>query len=365
MNIDELKQTLTNMADEVEHTRAQARLDGIDSKAAAERRNKLLSGGAVVSVAAVALSMVGPQLVNDANNSPAGPVSNTTNSDTDKRADGKRDEDIVQTDEDVLQTDLPTVTDNGISFYTEPAGDGLLGEAVGRPGQRSVSFTATPSTTDLSWVNICSASLPERVNRIWTSVSVNGNTLGSSGCQESTGGPFQAEGSFGSSPTANQRAWEELGVVAGEPSVFSLRLKPAAEKIEELRDAQIGLAVYENTGARFEDHGLWYKRERVVDGHTYRLAGNSFSEFKGGRGEMRVPLPPAEHPLFLAFGVAKVAGPYRTFQNAEGANVSSVGGWSEGGTFARPDQDSAEMSIRTKRDDGSGLIYILAYERID
>lgn len=360
MNIAELKQTLTNIASEAEDTDARARLDGIASRAASRKRNKLVAAAAGSVAAVVTFTTIGPQLLDNADEPPTGPAASKTGNLTDRRDDGNRDP-----ADDIVETDLPTVTDNGIIFYTEPAGDTLLGEAVGRPGQRVVSFTATPTTSDLSWIEVCSARVPERNPGLWTNIFVNGNPLGSSGCQDVTG-PLQADARFGSSPTANWQTWEEeLGVQVGEPSTFEIRLRPGAEKIEALRDAQIGLAVFENTGPRFEDYGVWFESERVVDGHTYRLEGKSFSEFSGGRGEMRVPLPPAEHPLFLAFGVARVAGPYRVIGNAGSSSLSSEGGPSESGTFAEPNQETASMRIRTTGDDGSGLIYILAYKRVD
>jgi hypothetical protein len=133
MNIDELRQTLTTMAEEVASLDAPTRLRAIDAKVVRVRRQRIGAGVAGAAVAAV-VALVVPGLVNAGGDGPK-PANTPTTS--------------------TSRTTLPTVEDKGTRFYTSPAGDTLLGEAMGRTGARVVTLRVVTTTTDLSYRSVC------------------------------------------------------------------------------------------------------------------------------------------------------------------------------------------------------------------
>ena len=199
MNIDDLKQSLVRMADEVDPLDEKSRLRAVDAKVSAARQRRVGAGvGVVTAGAAMALVI---SVVVDGTTEATDPADTTpTTSST--------------------GSVLPVVEDKGVRFYTAPAGDTLVGESVGRPGQRSVTLRVVAPSTDLTYQSDCrrpGVAVPEQT---MYSVTINGHPIVSSTCGEESGGPLGPGGRFGSSPRANRTFWRDvIGVVASRNAV--------------------------------------------------------------------------------------------------------------------------------------------------
>jgi hypothetical protein len=340
MNIDELRQTLSTMAEEVDSVDAPARLQAIDAKVVRARRQRIGAGVACAAAAAV-VGLVVPSLVNAGGDGPK-PANNPTTS--------------------TSRTPLPTVEDKGTRFYTSPAGDTLLGEAMGRTGARVVTLRVVPTTTDLSYRSVCSQSDPSSHGKLVYDVTINGKPVTSASCDGPHQSPLGPDTSFGSNPRVNRDAWRtDVGVIPGKPVTLRISLKPVVTP-SRASTTQLGIALYADTGPMVRDHGVWLDRETVVDGRTYELVRRAFSRVRGMHGHLRLDLPPASAALYLEYGVGHARGHYRFYGDRSGSYVDQ-GGPSSEGQLARPGQQVSRMSIQLHSTPGA-LIYILAYRQV-
>jgi hypothetical protein len=337
MNIDDLRQTLSTMADEADSMDETSRLKAVDAKVARVRRQRIGGGVACAAVAAV-VALVVPSLVNAGDDGPKpadNPSTNTT------------------------RTTLPTVEDKGARFYTSPAGDTLLGEAMGRAGARVVTLHVVPTTTDLSYRSVCWRLVAgDQDGRLAYDVTVNGHPLVSASCDTPDHGALAPDSRFGSGPSSNSNAWTDVGVVPGKPMTLRISLRQGVAK-----PTQLGIALYADTGPKVRDHGVWLDQQVVVDGHTYQLVRRAFSQVQGLDGHLSLDLPQESAPLYLVYGVGHASGGYRTAGDGSGSSVDQ-GGPSTEGQLARRGQQVSRMSIHLRSEPG-GLIYILAYRQLD
>jgi hypothetical protein len=341
MNTDELRQTLATMAEEVDPLDETSRLRAVDAKVVQLRRRRIGAGVAAVAVAAVAALMV-PGLVSPGGDGPKPANHPSTHS---------------------PRTALPTIEDKGARFYTSPAGDTLLGEAMGRAGARVVTLHVVPTTTDLSYRSVCWRLVDRDGNgRLAYDVTVNGHPLVSASCDTPDHGALAPDSRFGNSPSSNSNAWTQAGVVPGKPMTLRISLRPGVAEHSAAKPTQLGIALYADTGPMVRDHGVWLDRQEVVDGHTYQLVRRTFNRVRGLDGNLRLDLPPAPAPLYLVYGVGQAHGGYRTTGDGSGSSVDQ-GGPSAAGQLARPGQQISRMSIHLRSSPGA-LIYLLAYRQV-
>ena len=337
MNIDELKRGLATIADEVEDSGSLDRLAGVDHKAAVQRRARVLGTGLVAAVAVAAVALA-PSVVSRSH-APTQPADH---------GDG-----------------MPTVTQRGVAFYTQPAGSTLIGHVAAVPGATRVSFTFTPNTLDLGWDDECWDPGVKEVDRgAWYSASVNGHPLGSSTCQgKPDGGPLSATSFFSDSPTGNGRGWSRLGVRVGEPSTFTVRItKPPGLGAAP----QMVAGVWER-GEHLETDGVWYDRQLVYRGHAYQAVDARVAQLDGTRvAQATVVLPPSDHPLYVYRGAQHVTHGLQLAGDSAGLVQLGAGvtGGGSGHTVA-VGRTHAVVRAHPKSPETRGQIFVLVYERID
>ncbi|MDX6366630.1 MAG: hypothetical protein QOK30_1706 [Nocardioidaceae bacterium] len=340
MNIDELRQTLSTMAEEVDSVDAPARLRAVDAKVVRGRRQRIGAGVACAAVAAV-VGLVVPGLVDAGGDGPR-PANNPTTS--------------------TSETTLPTVEDKGTRFYTSPAGDTLLGEAMGRTGSRSVTLRVVPATSDLSYRSVCWQPDPSRTGRLVYDVSVNGKPVTSTSCDRRPFGPLGPDSSFGSgSPRANISSWRDLGVVPGKAMTVRLSVRPDISA-RTADSTQLGVAVYANTGARDQTFGVWTPKETVTGGHTYKRVNRVFRVVLGRRGHLRLHLNDVGQPLYVVYGVGRAHSAYDLRGDTSGGYSASAGP-SSYGELSTPGQRAAHASVRLHGEPGA-VLYILVYRQV-
>jgi hypothetical protein len=340
MNIDELRQTLSTLAEEVDSVDAPTRLQAIDAKVVRVRRQRIVAGVACAAVAAV-VGLVVPGLVGSGGDGPE-PANNPTTSPS--------------------RTTLPTVEDEGTRFYTSPAGDTLLGEAMGPTGARVVTLRVVPATTDLSYRSVCSQPGPSPDGKLVYDVTINGKPVKSASCDGPLQSPLGPDTSFGFNPRVNRDAWRtDVGIVPGKPITLRVSLKPVVTP-SRAATTRLGIALYADTGPMVHDHDVWLHRETVVNGRTYELVRRAFGRVHGLDGHLRLDLPRATAPLYLEYGVGHARGDYRFYGDGSGSYVDK-GGPSSEGQLARPGQQMSRMSIHLHTRPGA-IIYILAYRQV-
>lgn len=328
MNLAELKDTLTELADEAPTHDVRARLGGVDQKVQASRRNKRVAGGIAALGVVAAAALIGPQAF-----APDGSHSGPTD---DKETGG-----------------LPVVVDQGVAFYTSPAGNRLLAHEVGDSGQQAIRLNFVPPTSNISVEPYCASNTGE------ISYAVNGHPIATVSCDDNDA-PIMPTMSIGNgSSPANERAWADFGVKPGEQSIVTATF----DAKEVSPDVVLGLAVYDMAGERIVTHGQWIDKQVVVDGHTFELTQQKFEDFSGGEGHISLSLPNTGEPVYVGVGVAGVSSSYSVWARPGSSFQSQSGGPSQTGDLVAADTRLAKARIRARGDDADGLIYILVYER--
>ncbi len=335
MNIDELKQSLATIADETQDLGAGQRLDGVDHKAVTNRRTTVLATCAAAAVAVAAVT-VAPWVL------------------------GRSDE--TQPTE---RTDsLRTVSDNGVTFYSEPGGAKLIGRAVASPGQDSVTVTFTPSTGNLMWTDFCYDAGVNGIDKgAEFALALNGHRLSFSTCSGKPEGTLGAEASFADSPDKNARAWERYDVVPGKPSTFTVRVIKHADRAVA---PQPGIAVYER-GPRQVKDGVWFDREVVYKGHTYRMLSSDVASLAGRQVvHAQIDLPVTENRLYVVKGASQVRHGLDLFPDSVGLGSMSRGvSGTASGDLVPLNRRTAMVRAHPKNSDVTGHIFVAVYEQID
>jgi hypothetical protein len=355
MNLDDLKQTLTSMADDVRAQDPATRLAGVDEKLEAAHRRRATGAGVGVAAVAAVLALVMPNMFSaapDRTPSPTGHTGSPTSKHQQTKAPGAID-----------RTSLPTVVDNGVVFYRSPAGDPLIGEAVGSPGQTVVTLTVTPRTRNLSFVQFCWQRRGGSARALNVDATFNGERAFGSSCGSDRYGPLKPEISYGSDPTVNARGWRHLGVNPGEPTTIRLTVPPRFRQVAHAERVRLGLAMYANTGPTVVDHGITIPTRAVFDGRSYELVDRAVKRFTGFRGRIELPLSPSQRRGFAEAGVRGVHGPYvEVGPDGIRGGSSRRGGASEVGSPLRPGQRVARAAVHSRMD-ASGLLYLLIYRQ--
>ena len=341
MNIDELRQTLSTMAEEVDSIDAPTRLRAVDAKVVRVRRQRI-GAGVACAVVAVVVGLVVPGLLDAGGDAPK-PANNPTTATHHAPV-------------------LPTVEDKGTRFYTSPAGDPLLGEAMGRTGSRSVTLRVVPATSDLSYRPVCWQPDPSRTGRLVYDLSVNGKPVTSASCDGRPFGPLGPDSSFGTgSPRANIAGWRDVGVVPGRAMTVRLSLRPDISA-RNADSTQMGVAVYANTGARDQIFGVWTPKETVTGGHTYTRVNRAFRKVHGRRGHLLLHLNDVGRPVYLVYGVGRAHSAYDLRGDTSGGHSASAGP-SSYGELSTPGQRVAHASVRLHGKPGA-VLYILVYRQV-
>ncbi len=354
MNLDDLKQTLTTMADDVQVQDPVARIAGVDDKLRAARRRKAAAAGVGAAAAAAVLAVGVPSVFSAAPDQGTGPA---------ERGERVNSEEPTKRDRGgIIATSLPTVEDNGAVFYSEPGGDTLIGSAAGEPGQTSVTLTVTPETQDLSYVQFCWQPGVEISDPVDYSSFLNGRPNTGSGC-DARYGPLQPEIQFSDDPEVNSLGWQHMGVTPGEPMTFRIAVPPSQRQVARDVGVQLGFALYANTGPRIDDNGVTIPTEAVFAGHSYTLVDREFTSFADHRGRIDLRLPSSVSPLYVVFGVRGVSSRY-VMAGPDGAVGNMGGGASEASSPLRMGQQVATVTVRSP-EDPEGRLYLLIYERTD
>jgi hypothetical protein len=356
MNLDDLKHTLTEMAEDVRGHEPAVRLTGVNDKLNAARRRRATGAGIGVAAVVAVLSLVLPDVFSESPNRSPSPAGRTTTSAPTPN------HQRTHTSGGIVDTLLPTVVDKGVVFYRSPAGDALIGEAVGTPGQTSLALTVTPTTRDLAFVEFCWRR-PQGGAAVNINATFNAKQAFGSSCDSDRRGPLGPEITFGSDPRVNARGWGNLGVDPGEAMTVRLAVPPRSRQLARTDQVQLGLAVYANTGPTVVDHGMTIPTQAVFDGHSYELVDRAVKNFNGFHGRIDLRLPPAGSRRFAEAGVRSVHGPYvEVGPGGIRGGSSRGGGASEVGSPLGPGQRVARAAVHSRKDP-SGQLYLLIYQQ--
>ena len=334
MKLADLKDTLTSIADEAPVGDAPGRLAGVETKVAGARRSRLVAASVAATVIVTAGAVVTQQAITRNSSSPD-PVEHPDKT-----------------------TGLPVVEDNGVSFYRSPAGNTLVGSAVGEPGEAQIDTTATPQSANLAVAVYCTGA------EGMADIEVNGHPLYGSSCSDRPGDVAQAQGMSGDgSASSNAASWTRyFDVVAGRPVELTVRFRP--EDKDAAGTPQLGVALYEMTGKMIEDHGQWISTEVVNDGRTFRLVDSAFARFEDGSEAVALPRPGGEGDVWAVTGVAGVSSGYRTRgPSPDEGTLNKTRGLSQSGSILDAAVQVARARVKT-HGDPTGLIYLLLYEEV-
>jgi len=358
MRLDDLKQAMDTIALDVEPVHRQEYQQAVDGRVRARRRYRAVAAGALGAAAVLAAAVVAPTVMDDASPTPP----------------SDKDNGVVDKSDGDLGTTLPAVTEKGVVFYTQPAGARLVGHAVSDPGQRSITFSATPTTLNLAWSAECWDPLVTGVgNGAGYRVLVNGKFLeGGSPCAGgSPDGPIQPGGSFGGgSRTQNAAGWAKYGVKVGEPFEVTLKLDGSGKSSYRHGVApQMGAAIFTRGPAELVN-GVWVSKERVYEGHLYRAVAWKFGKVVDGRrSKITLDLPASDHKLYVESGADHVRGALildhgpQQIQTWFQPGVSTGG---SGGDLVSPERGRVSVSAWGHKDSpATATIYVVAYERVE
>ncbi len=356
MRLDELKQAMETIAHDVEPVDRQEYQQAVDGRVRARRHHRAVGAGVLAAAAVLAALVVIPNVVDDATPTPP--------SDKDNKVVDKGDEDPGTT--------LPTVTEKGVVFYTQPAGAGLVGHAVSDPGQRSITFSVTPTTLDLAWSDDCWDPEVKGVRKgADYRMLVNGKFVMGSRCAGSPSGPIEPGGSFGGgSPIQNAAGWAKYGLKVGEPFEVTLKLDGTGRNSYRHGVApQLAAAIY-TRGPEELINGVWVSEERVYEGHLYRAVAWEFGKVVDGRrSRVTLDLPPSDDKLYVESGADHVRGALVLSSGPHGGRTSFQPGVSMGGSngdLISPDRGSVSVSGWGRGDSpASATIYVVAYELVE
>ncbi len=360
MRLDELKQAMETIAHDVEPADRQEYQQAVDGQIRARRRNRVVGAGVLASAAVLAAMVVIPNVMDDAAPTPP----------SDKN-DGVVDK--SKSNGNVDETSLPTLTEKGTVFYTRPAGATLVEHAVADPGQRSITFSVTPTTLDLAWSDFCwdPAEKDAGNNGAGYRMLVNGKFVTGSNCGGSPYGPIEPGGYFGGgSPTQNAAGWAKYGLKVDTPFEVTLKLEDTGTNSYRHGVApQLGAAIY-TRGPDEVINGVGINPEHIYKGRLYRAVARKFGQVVDGRRSgITLDLPASDHKLYVERGAVRMRGAFvldrgpqlglTLFQQGVSSRTSS-------GNLVSPERGSVSLVGWGHKDSpASGTIYLIAYELVD
>ncbi len=361
MRLDELKQAMGTIAEDLDSVDRQAYQRAVDDRVSARRRHRVVGAGLVAAVAVLAAVVVTPRLMPDT----TPPIAtDNSNEDGDKSRVGK-------SNKDVDTTSLPTLTDNGTVFYTQPAGATLIGHAVSDPGQLSLTFTVTPTTLDLAWSDFCwDPAIKNYGEGAGYRMLVNGQFFGGSDCGGLPYGPIEPMSSFDGSPTQNAAAWAKYGVRVGAPFEVTLKLNGTGKASYRRGVApQLGVAIFTNAPEELIN-GVRVDMQQIHKGRLYRAVAWEFGEVVDGRrSAITLELPASDHKLYVESGADHVRGALVLDSGSPLSRHSFNPGVSSGGSsgdLVSPERGSISIFGWGRNDSpATGTIYMIAYELVE
>jgi hypothetical protein len=340
MNVDELRAGLSTLAAEAatapvgELADAHTRLAGVDQKVARSRRTRIAVVAGAAAAVVGAAGLVASELPHESAAPPA--------------------------------SGLPTVSENGISLYTAPAGGRLIGHVVSAPGVRSATVTVAPSTLDLAWEVECSGAGTGTSGKGSPSftLTVNGRPISSGDCSGAADGtPMNYGAYFGhGAPAGNAAGWRDLGLRPGSPATFAIRMTgPIAAGARP----QLAFGLWQR-GPQDHASGVWYPHQQVVDGVTYQAESLSTDPFTSRRAAISVPLGTQYDRYWITGGAQQLDGGNGVLQVGNGAMAAldTAGGAELGAGYNVP---HAPVPVTFKSNHGavSGVLYAIVYHPLD
>lgn len=283
MNITELNQALTEIADEVTDD-SRTRLASVTRRVQIARRGKV-AGTIVTTCAALTAFLFLPNWHGGETTAQTPAAGRSLGS-------------------------LTTVTDGDLLVYTDAGGSRLLGEKVGARGDHSISLTVTPRTGNLGWTQLCQTAA---VKGLHYHLSVNGKPVPSAVLDnlrytgtsrlsrpnttcDRLSPPMQVQRSLSLSPTGNVAAWRTFKIRPQVPATFTLSVTSSNDTggRAALAKASLRLGVFELPRHPAHAHGLWVERH-VVDPAGARgafvLVDRELRTVGPGRTQLTVPAP--------------------------------------------------------------------------
>lgn len=327
MNLDDLRAELGAHANNLD-THATGRMAGIRAKIAQRRRRK---AGATVAASVLAVgAIIGVPVVNQLS---AGPE--------------------------------PA---KGGHFPEKIDGDIKIAEAMGDKGDTTVTLEFTPEDTDFLLKIDCDDLAPKnnstKALKAAPNVQVSVNDAGvnpACGVFHEIGVTMGLTGDV-ATRTQVREFWERGGVTAGEEVTLTLRVNRGLSERprEEPIDGQIGVAVYDMTGARSTSNGAAFPKTKTLGDETYELGG--YDADPDGSMSATIEVPRGAEPALVTYGTRSRLGGVRKV-TVDGRQGILTG---KGGIFTEPLPDARAHTVRIKDNEaGSDDVVIAYYTRVD
>lgn len=207
-------------------------------------------------------------------------------------------------------------TRDGIRYRAKIGGDTLIGATVGTRGQQAVTFTFTPTSTDLSFSPFCLADAKH-----WAHIDLNGKP----GFGMSCTGSGSTDAGGGNQTFRPGEGWKELEL--GRPNTLTVRLTDKNRRSVTDGDARIGLGVYRR-GPQHTVQGdgdvVELPKVREFAGYLYELAGVRTAG--AGRGASVSISTPAGVPFLVGYGSTATGTSIRVALSGAGTAAAEMSG---------------------------------------
>jgi hypothetical protein len=357
MNISELNQALSSIADEVTDD-SRTRLDSVARRVRTARRSKV--AGTIVTTCAVVLGLA---FLPD-----WGALPGDNQAPSAAKSFGS----------------LNTIRSDDRLIYRDAAGARLLNARSGAVGADSLHLSITSKTGNIGWTQPCPG---QSAGPLQYHLSVNGSTVPGSALERLryTGAdrlsapnttcdvarsPLQVARMLSFSPTGNMNAWRTFDVRPDQPALFSLRVTApeTAAGRAALAKAQLTLAVFDVPRHPVHSHGMWVERH-IVDppGATgaFKLVHQRFVKVDPGRTQLTVPAPHSGKQIYVRTFVVRGKGSGVVLRpgapTPEELNAAS-GDWSVEKSI-QPGPSTLRAAVATVPAGTRHLVAILVYVR--
>lgn len=207
-------------------------------------------------------------------------------------------------------------TRDGIRYRAKIGGDTLVKAALGSRGQEVVTFTFTPTSTDLSFSPFCLAD-----TKHWMHIDLNGKQ----GFGISCNGNGSTDAGLDNQTSRPGKGWYELE--PGRPNTVTVRLTDKNRRPVTDDDARIGVGVYRRgpqQAVQGDGDVVDLPKVREYNGYLYRLA--DVRTAPAGRGaSVSIPTP-AGVPFLVSYGSSNTGSQVRVALSGAGSDAAELSG---------------------------------------